>query len=401
MRMNGKTAMKTVKNQERIRCRVALPLTIGCALTVAALSTGSAMFLAAAILVWTLIAAGFLGVWQAARTLTVTALLSDATVQRGEDVKLDIQVKYGGILPIAPLTVDVAAGPDRPAQQLTLSGMPGSRQRLTLTFHAAHVGVTSPGVKRVVISDLLGMFTVEKSPKAQGGELIVLPLPFDVGELTYAAGDSGTESMARASEDISNPSDVRTYQQGDALKKIHWKLSARKQELMVRRYEAPVMPDALVLLDSSKPPRTADENAQLDLRDALLETAASVMYQNIQTEHPAKLPIHGDHPIELDRGMGMPVILEALARVDFSAPDKFDRMLMLEMRRMRKVGCTVVVSARLNSRMVDVMAAMRRMGPYLRLYLITFDPDDQTKLPLISKLQSAGVEVCYVTPVQV
>jgi len=401
MRMNGKTAMKTVKNQERIRCRVALPLTIGCALTVAALSTGSAMFLAAAILVWTLIAAGFLGVWQAARTLTVTALLSDATVQRGEDVKLDIQVKYGGILPIAPLTVDVAAGPDRPAQQLTLSGMPGSRQRLTLTFHAAHVGVTSPGVKRVVISDLLGMFTVEKSPKAQGGELIVLPLPFDVGELTYAAGDSGTESMARASEDISNPSDVRTYQQGDALKKIHWKLSARKQELMVRRYEAPVMPDALVLLDSSKPPRTADENAQLDLRDALLETAASVMYQNIQTEHPAKLPIHGDHPIELDRGMGMPVILEALARVDFSAPDKFDRMLLLEMRRMRKVGCTVVVSARLNSRMVDVMAAMRRMGPYLRLYLITFDPDDQTKLPLISKLQSAGVEVCYVTPVQV
>ena len=126
----------------------------------------------------------------------------------------------------------------------------------------------------------------------------------------------------------------------------------------------------------------------------------AVMMQNIQTDHPAKLPIHGDHPIELDKGMGMPVILEALARVDFSAPDKFDRMLMLEMRRMRKVGCTVVVSARLNSRMVDVMVAMRRMGPYLRLYLITFDPDDQTKLPMISKLQSAGIEVCYVTPVE-
>lgn len=160
------------------------------------------------------------------------------------------------------------------------------------------------------------------------------------------------------------------------------------------------MPDALVLLDCSKPPRTANENAQLDLRDALLETAASVMQQNIQTEHPAKLPVHGDHPIELDRGMGMPVILEALARVDFSAPDKFDRMLMLEMRRMRKVGCTIVISARLNSSMVDVMVAMRRMGPTMRLYLVTFDPDDPAKLPLISKLQSAGIEVCYVTPVQ-
>ena len=389
-----------MKKKERIQCRITLPLIIASALTVAALSTGSTIFFGAALLVWALIAFGFIGVWWAAQTLTITSILTEATLERGEDVVLEVGVKYSGLIPIAPLTVEITAGPDRPAQTLKLDGMPGAQQKLTLAFHAAHVGVTSPGVKRVIIADLLGMFTVEKTPKAQGGELIVLPMPFDVGELTYAAGDSGTESMARASEDITSPADVRTYQQGDAMKKIHWKLSMRKQELMVRRFEAPVMPDALVLLDCSKPPRTTDDNAQMDLRDALLETAASVMQQNIQTDHPAKLPIHGDHPIELDRGMGMPVILEALSRVDFSAPDKFDRMLMLEMRRMRKVGCTIVISARLNSRMVDVMIAMRRMGPTMRLYLITFDPDDQTKLPLISKLQSAGIEVCYVTPVQ-
>ncbi|MGN1367283.1 MAG: DUF58 domain-containing protein [Aristaeellaceae bacterium] len=391
--------MSSVKKKERIHGRIALPLTVTCALLVAALSTGNAIFYGAALLVGAMLAFGFLGVQWAAGTLSITSLLTDTTVQRGEDVALEISVKVGGMIPIAPLAVEIAAGPDAPVQTLKVSGKPGSRQKLTLNFHAAHVGVTHPGVKRVIISDLLGLFTVEKTPRTEGGELIVLPLPFDVGALTYAAGDSGTESMARASEDITSPAEVRTYQQGDAMKKIHWKLSMRKQELMVRRFEAPVMPDALILLDCSTPPRTADENAQLDLRDALLETAASVMHQNIQTDHPAKLPIHGDHPIELDKGMGAPVILEALARVDFSAPDKFDRMLMLEMRRMRKVGCTVVVSARLNSRMVDVMIAMRRMGPYLRLYLITFDPDDQTKRPMISKLQSAGIEVCYVTPV--
>lgn len=391
--------MSGAMKKERIHGRVALPLTVACTLLVAALSTGNAIFYGAALLVGAMIAFGFLGVQWAAGTLSITSLLTDTTVQRGEDVALEISVKIGGLIPIAPLAVEIAAGPDAPVQTLKVSGKPGSRQKLTLNFHAAHVGVTHPGVKRVIISDLLGLFTVEKTPRTEGGELIVLPLPFDVGALTYAAGDSGTESMARASEDITSPAEVRTYQQGDAMKKIHWKLSMRKQELMVRRFEAPVMPDALILLDCSTPPRTADENSQMDLRDALLETAASVMHQNIQTDHPAKLPIHGDHPIELDKGMGAPVILEALARVDFSAPDKFDRMLMLEMRRMRKVGCTVVVSARLNSRMVDVMIAMRRMGPYLRLYLITFDPDDQTKRPMISKLQSAGIEVCYVTPV--
>ena len=102
--------MDTMKRMERIHCRIALPVTIAAALTVAALSTGSAMFLGAALLVWALIAAGFLGVWWAARTLTITALLTDATVQRGEDVALEIGVKYHGLIPIAPLTVDVTAG---------------------------------------------------------------------------------------------------------------------------------------------------------------------------------------------------------------------------------------------------------------------------------------------------
>ena len=389
-----------MQTKERIQCRIGLPVTIAAALTAAALSTGSSVFLAGALLVWGLMAAGFLGVLWAARTMQITSLLTDTTVQRGEDVALEIGVKCAGWIPVAPLTAEISAGPDRPAQSIKLTVTPGREQRLKLDFHAAHVGVTSPGLQKLVISDLLGMFTVEKRPDVQGGELIVLPLPFDVGALTYAAGDSGSESMARASEDITSPADVRTYQPGDAMKKIHWKLSARRQELMVRRYEAPVMPDALVLLDCSSPPRTVSDHAQLDLRDALLETAASVMQQNIQTEHPAKLPVHGNHPVELDKGMGMPVILESLSRVDFSAPDKFDRMLMLEMRRMRKVGCTVVISARLNSRMVEVMTAMRRMGPTMRLYLITFEPEDPGKLPLITRLQSAGIEVCYVTPVQ-
>ena len=39
------------------------------------------------------------------------------------------------------------------------------------------------------------------------------------------------------------------------------------------------------------------------------------------------------------------------------------------------------------------------MGPYLRLYLVTFTPEDPALLPLISKLQQGLVEVCYVTPV--
>lgn len=381
-----------------MKIRMTLPLLVSLALLTAAFSTGSPVFLTGALLVLLLCGSSVLGVHLVLRSLTVSAGLTDHVVTRGEDVELQVHIAHRGLIPVAPLQLEIAAGPDRPEQTLNLPIRPGKPVSIALPFHAAHVGVSSPGVKCVHIADLFGICTAAVLPETMGGNLIVLPVPFDVGDLVYSAGESGSESMARAAEDITSPSDLRSYQQGDEMKKIHWKLSARKQELLVRRFESPVMPDALVLMDCSAPPRQADAESQLDVRDALLETAASIMQQSTVTGHPARLPIHGEHPMELDKGMGMPMILEALARVDFSAADRFERVLQLELRRMRKVGSTVVISARLNSRMVDAMLSMRRMGPCVRLYLVTFTPEAEDMLPMISRLQSMGVEVCYVTP---
>ncbi len=375
------------------------PTVVVLALLLAAFSTGSPIFLTAAVLIVLLVAFSFLGVWQAARTLEVHSDLSGRSVQRGESVMLTVTVKHRGIIPIAPMLLELYATPDTPETAVRLKDAPGRTQKLTLPFHAAHVGVSSPGVKSCTVEDLFGLFAVTKQPKAAQSELLVLPLPFQVEQLTFAPGDSGLETMARATEDVTNPSDIRAYMPGDALKKIHWKLSARKRELVVRRFEEPVLPDALVLMDCSPPPSWGHPEAEADVRDSLLETAASVMNSQMATDHAVRLPLLGEHPVELDKAMGMPMILENLARVDFSETDKFERVLLLETRRMRKVGATVVISARLSSHMVDVMIRMRRMGPIVRLYLVTFTPDDPMVLPLISKLQQGQIEVCYVTPV--
>jgi hypothetical protein len=48
--------------------------------------------------------------------------------------------------------------------------------------------------------------------------------------------------------------------------------------------------------------------------------------------------------------------------------------------------------------MVDIMIRMHRAGPNIRLYLVTFAPDDENVLPLIARLREAGLEVSYVTP---
>lgn len=382
-----------------MKARVIWPLTATGVLLLAAFSTGSVIFLMLAALLLVVVVSGFLAVWQAARTLRVETSLSGRMVRRGEHASMEITVQHRGWLPIAPLRLTLNATPDAPERTILLQDCAGRPQRLTLPFHAAHIGAGQPGVRLVTVEDLFSIFTIVQTPVSASSELLVLPVPFAVEPLNYASGDMGMETLARAMEDVTNPSDVRGYQPGDAMKKIHWKLSLRKQELLVRRFEEPKLPDTLVLLDCSAPPLLGHQEAEADMRDALLETAASVMLETTRTDNGAHLPLQGDHPMELDKAMGMPLILESLARLDFSETERFERVLLLETRRMRRVGSTVVIAARLNSRMVDVMVRMRRLGPCVRLYLVTFTPDDPALLPLISKLQQGLVEVCYVAPV--
>lgn len=381
-----------------MRCRILLPTAAALTFLLAALSTGSPLLLMMAILIALFLAAGFFSVLWAAKTMAFSGSLDQKTDKRGEEVLLRMEVRHRGLIPIAPVTLEISSAPGQPARELRLRDRPGRRQALSLPFRADHVGLLSPGVRAWRIEDLMGFFRYRREVDTELFRLLVLPATFETEPLVMAPGDPGSEFMARAMEDLSEPSDVRSYQNGDPMKKIHWKLSLRKGELMVRKFDEPILQEALILMDCSRPPSWGHPEAEADIRDALLETAASVFAGQEGNDLTVHMPLLGAHPVELDKTMGMPLAMENLARVDFSETDRFERVLTLESRRLRKVGCLVVVSARLNSAMVDVMTRMRSMGPNIRLYLITFAPEDSRVLPLISRLQQAGIQVSYVTP---
>ena len=344
------------------------------------------------------VAMSFAGVLWASSTMRVSAETTGETVYRGDDVTLQLSVRHSGWIPIAPVMLELSTLAGDGHRTIRLKNMPGRTQTLRMPLHAAHVGVFSSGVRSCTVEDLLGIFERTVAPKDTEYSLTVLPLTFETEPLVMAPGDPGSEIMARATEDLNAPSDIRSYQPGDAMKKIHWKLSLRKGELMVRKFDEPVLQEALILMDCSRPPDLGHARAEADLRDALLETSASLFSDQIRADHTVRMPLTGSHPADADDSMGVPIVFDMLARLDFSATDRFERVLMMESRRLAKVGCIAVVSARLNGAMVEMMIRMHRMGPNMRLYLITFVPDEPALAPLTGRLRNGGVEVAYVTP---
>ena len=368
---------------------------------VIALSTGTAVFIALAVLLALMILMSLASVLRASRTMSTGISLSDQTVHRGDEVNLTLTVSHRGLIPIAPVLLVIDSLPDEPEKRVRLKDMPGRVRTLILPFCASHIGVSYPGIRECVIEDLFGFFSVTRHEESTLGELLILPGTFETDPLNYAPGDPGSEIMARATEDLNSPSDIRAYQPGDPIKKIHWKLSLRKNELLVRKFDEPVLSEALVLMDCSRPPDWGHPEAGADIRDTLLETLASVYTDLQKSSHSFRIPLIGPSPVEIDGNTGITAAFDSFCRIGFNASEKFERILQMESQHLRKTGCVVIITARLNSNLVDMMIRLRRMGPVVRLYLITFAPNDSRVLPLIGKLRQATVEVSYVSPAAV
>ena len=381
-----------------MKLRLSLPVSLFLLLLTVALSTGSQLFLLLSVLVVLIVLWSLTAVLWACATLRVDGDMAERVVHRGEDLVFSLRMRHKGLLPIAPILLEVSGLAGNLDREIRLKNMPRRVQSLRLPVHAAHVGVYPVGLRACIVEDLLGIFSKRVALTDTAFSLTVLPRTFSTDPLVLSPGDPGSEIMARATEDLNAPSDVRSYQPGDAMKKIHWKLSLRKGELIVRKFDEPILQDVLILMDCSRPPSWGHPQAEADIRDTLLETAASVLTDQASTDHQVRLPLLGRNPVDVDKSMGLPIAMDYLARVDFSETDRFERVLIMESRRLRKVGCVVVVSARLNIPMVDIMIRMHRSGPNIRFYLITFAPEDENVLPLISRLKQAGIEVSYVTP---
>ena len=361
------------------------------------LSLGGRMFYLAAIFAFLAMAFSLITVLIARKSLQFSCAARPARILRGEKALLHIAARGRLPLPISALQLNLRVGEETREAQLTLSR---GAAALDLEIPARHIGEVPVGVEQAAYTDMLGLFRMR--PRFPEGitPLLVLPRSFHVEPLRFFQSDEGRSQRSRNTEDLSSPEDTRAYRSGDALKRVHWKLTARKRELIVRRFETPAPPDTLVLLDCTAPQDSLRSDETASLRDTLCETALSVAEMQARSDIPVRMPLYGERAVEYasDRSGGTGALAEMLARQTFVGGTDFYRVLNLELRRLRRTGATVIITSRLNAQVTEAITHIRRMGPSARVYYITHTPGAETDAPYVARLQQDLVEVCYVTP---
>ena len=364
-----------------------------------ALSLGGAFYAFLGLLLLALFAYALISCLWARGTLVCYQRLNHRLVNRGENAQLFLSVRHRCPLPVAPFRGSYVYAGRR--EECEFSSVPFTPQERRLPLPARHVGLYDAQLSYVIVSDIFGLLALRTRPEALAVPLAVLPRPFDIEKPRFALGDEGNAALARSQEDYNAPEDVRAYRPGDAMKRIHWKLSSQKRELLVRRFETPAPPDTLILLDCAAP-RGGEgiTEGKECLRDALCETAVAVAALQMEDGSPVRLPLYGEKANEFisDQAEGLSLLQEMLANQPFSRGEDFARVLNLELRRMRRTGASVIITTRLDAAVVEGVSSIRRMGPSARLYLVTYTPDAPEYQPYVARLQHHLVEVCYVTP---
>ncbi|WP_061299152.1 DUF58 domain-containing protein [Herbidospora cretacea] len=206
-----------------------------------------------------IVALPLLAVMVVARTryrLSCARRLDPSRVEAGNDSTVTLRLENVTRLPTGLLlvedTLQYALG-TRPRFVLDRVEAKGIRE-IDYKVRSDLRGRYSIGPLSVRITDPFGLVELARTFTATDSLVVipqVVPLPYVRLSGEFAGGgDSRTRSVAAAGDDDVAP---RDYRQGDDLRRVHWRSTARYGELMVRREEQQWQSRGALLLDTRRP----------------------------------------------------------------------------------------------------------------------------------------------------
>ena len=172
---------------------------------------------------------------------------------------------------------------------LMYSFFPKGKDEETFTVMSPYCGRVNLSVDSVSISDPAGLFHKVRKLDA-GSAVYVMPeikeieIPTDY--LDSYDMESYKYSQHKQGSDAGEVFGIREYADGDSPKQIHWKLSAKMDDMMVKIPSFPIENRLIVLLDNSLPEKTQFNAEQ---RNDLIETFFSLSYSLLKKNIPHSL----------------------------------------------------------------------------------------------------------------
>lgn len=219
-------------------------------------------------------------------------IISNAHVSnRRETIPISIQIHNPTIFPIPNIGITIKYSNsflrDKKAQKQTFVVSVDKQISTTVICNliSQHTGNLEIVLSKVRVFDYLKIFSLRKRKL---GEIKVAVLPYYY-ELTEGFLENRSRmqiesdyySAIKSGDDPSEVFTIREYREGDRPQRIHWKLSMKQNQLMIKEFSDPLNCSVVIFADLAIP----KDESELDATDSLLECALSLSYSFMLKGH--------------------------------------------------------------------------------------------------------------------
>ena len=225
-------------------------------------------------------------------------------------------------------------------------------------------GVYEFGVDHLEISDFLGLFRWVNILEDRLS-VIIYPRVLDIQNFRPIGTDQMTTSLRylKNNEEVTAPADIRHYQYGDPLNRIHWKLFARTGEMLTKIYESGNRNSVGVFVDLT--PGEAQNELRYAAEDRAIETSISLIRCFLRNQMPVHM-IYGDRrfvkTMHQDNIAGFGEIYELLSRIRFDSRVNFFSALERRLTHDDNYQDMLVVTIDLSRAVADRLLRMSNSG---------------------------------------
>ena len=239
---------------------------------------------------------GFVWAWLNLRGIDLRVTRDANRGQVGGYLAGQVSIVNHTRMPKSWLEVAEATGPSADSSGRGLALVREQVRSWRISTYLAKRGMYHSGIVKLVSQDPFGLFRLRRD--------FIDPHPYIVFPAVEALPDlgarfAGLPSDSRATKHweqiTTDVSSIRSYVEGDSMRRIHWPYTARMNELMVKEFDMGLSAEAWVLLDMHHLSHYGIEQDDVNNTEELAVTvAASIVGRLMDQSMPVGLAVNGD-----------------------------------------------------------------------------------------------------------
>lgn len=269
----------------------------------------------------------------------------------GKPSKIFYQLTNSSLLPIPYLMIGSGKihSTDYPSKKV-LGLSPRSSYEFFIEVTPKRRGYFEVEEKELVVRDIFRLFTFKKKLTTPAS-LLVYPKLYPLSSFIETGGNDQGENRTANDifEDRSQINSLREYVEGDQLSSMHWKLSAKRDEPMMKIYDSTVSTKVYLFLDNSIQSLAKDVDHRLE--DKMVDLILSLAHYYLEKQIPFVFYYQDANKIMAINSRDlkdMKELLTILAKIEANGTISFEHMVRQHSDKLKDGSMEVLVTTQLN-----------------------------------------------------